>query len=130
MLSIDLSKYRELTTAAAKAALPAGFLAGAGAAAALRLWPGTVGRGAACGLAAAWVLASLGAVVLLAARAVSVHAFWTAFWSGVGSRVAVLIGLMLYCVHSPASAAPSLLAGYGLGVAFLLPLELRQVPLR
>ena|GEM_PF-3292118 len=102
----------------------------AAAAGALRLWPGVAGRGAAWGLAAAWALASLGAAALLAARGISTRAFWWTFWSGVGSRVAVLVALMLWCLRAPAVCAPTLLAGYGLGVAFLLPLELRMVPLR
>lgn len=105
-------------------------MAAAAAAGALRLWPGAAGRAAACGLAAAWALASLGAVALLAAKEVSTGAFWWAFWSGVGSRAAVLFALMLWCLSTPAACAPALLGGYGLGVAFLLPLELRLVPLR
>ena len=130
MRSIDSLNYRELAKAAAKAAVPAGLLAAAAGAGALRLWPGAAGRGAAWGLALAWALASLGAAALLAAKGVSTRAFWWAFWSGVGSRVAVLAALMLWCLSTPAACAPALLAGYGLGVAFLLPLELRQVPMQ
>jgi hypothetical protein len=119
-----------LAKTTAKAALPAGLLAAVAAAGALCLWPGAAGRGAACGLATAWALASLGAAALLAARQVSPRAFWWTFWSGLGSRAAVLIGLMLWCLRAPAASAPALLAGYGLGIALLLPLELARVPLR
>ncbi|MCX5797235.1 MAG: hypothetical protein NTY77_17225 [Elusimicrobia bacterium] len=110
--------------------MPAGLLAAAAAAGARWLWPGAAGRAAAWGLATAWALASLGAAALLAAQQVSTRAFWWTFWSGVGSRAAVLVGLMLWCLRTPAACAPALLAGYGLGIAFLLPLELRRVPLR
>ncbi|MBI5241312.1 MAG: hypothetical protein HY926_12640 [Elusimicrobia bacterium] len=130
MDSIVSLNYRELSAGAAKAALPAGLLAALAGAAALRLWPGGAGRGAALGLAAAWILASLGAAALLAARQVSARAFWLAFWTGIGSRLAVLVALMLWCLRSPQAAADALLAGYGVGVACLLPIELRQVRLR
>ena len=130
MLSTSSLNYRELSAAAAKAVLPAGILAFIAGAAALRLWPGASGREAAWGLAAAWALASLGAAALLAAKQVSTRAFWWAFWTGIGSRLAVLVGLMLWCMRSPGAGAPALLAGYGLGVACFLPLELRQVELR
>jgi hypothetical protein len=119
-----------LAAAAAKAALPAGALTALAGAAALRLWPGPAGHGAAWGLAAAWALASLGAAALLAAKQVSIRAFWWAFWTGIGSRLAVLTALMLWCLRSPQAGAAALLAGYGFGVACLLPLELRQVDLR
>jgi hypothetical protein len=112
----------------AEAAVPAGLLTAAAAAVALRLWPGLVGRSAAWGLATAWALASFGAAALLAAKAVSTRAFWWTFWSGVGSRAAVLVALMLWCLRSP--GAQNVLAGYGVGVAFLLPLELRTVSAR
>ena len=125
-----LLNYRELTKTAARAAVPAGLLAAAAAAGALRLWPGAPGRGAAGGLAAAWALASLGAAALLAAQDISTRAFWWTFWTGVGSRAAVLVALMFWCLRSPSACAPALLAGYGLGVAFLLPLELQRVPRR
>lgn len=130
MRFIDSLNYRELAAAAAKAALPAGALTALAGAAALRLWPGPAGHGAAWGLAAAWALASLGAAALLAAKQVSIRAFWWAFWTGIGSRLAVLTALMLWCLRSPQAGAAALLAGYGFGVACLLPLELRQVDLR
>jgi hypothetical protein len=104
-------------------------LTAAAAAGALRLWPGLVGRSAAWGLATAWVLASFGAAALLAAKEISTRAFWWTFWSGVGSRAAVLVALMLWCLRAPSAGAPTVLAGYGVGVAFLLPFELRVVPL-
>lgn len=114
----------------ARAIVPAGLLTATAAAVALWLWPGAAGRGAAWGLAAAWALASVGAAALLAAQQVSTRAFWWTFWSGVGSRAVVLVALMLWCLRTPAAGAQTALAGYGVGVAFLLPLELRAVPLR
>ncbi len=114
----------------AKAAAPAGFLAAAAGGGALRLWPGAAGRGAVWGLATAWALASLGTATLLAAKKFSPRVFWWAFWSGVGGRGVMLVALMFWCLRTPAAYAPALLAGYGLGIAFLLPLELRMVPLR
>jgi hypothetical protein len=124
-----LFNYRELAKTAAKVAASAGLLAAIAAAGALWFWPGAAGRSTAWGLATAWALASLATATLLAAKAVSTRAFWWAYWSGVGSRVAVLVALMIWCLRSPAACAPNLLAGYGLGVAFLLPLEFRAVPL-
>jgi hypothetical protein len=47
-----------------------------------------------------------------------------------GSRMAVLIALMLWCLRTPGTGGQALLAGYGVGVAFLLPLEFRVAPLR
>jgi len=108
----------------------AGLAAAAAAAAAAWLWPGATGRYAACGLAAAWALASLGAAALLSAKTISVRAFWWTFWAGMGSRLAVLAAMMLWCLQSAPVRAPALLGGYALGVTFLLPLELRLVPLR
>ena len=110
--------------------MPAGLLTASAAAVALWLWPGPAGRGAAWGLATAWALASLGAAALLTAKTISTKAFWWTFWSGMASRTAVLAVLMLKCLSTPAAGAQALLAGYGVGLAFLLPLELRTVPLR
>ena len=93
-------------------------------------WRGAAGRGAAFGLGAAWAISSLGVAALLAARKASPQALWWTFWAGMGSRLAALAGLAAWCAGSRTACAPALLGGYALGVACLLPLELKAVPLR
>jgi hypothetical protein len=107
--------------------MPAALLAAAAAVGARRLWPGAVGRDAAWGLAAAWLLVSLSAAALLWARAARPQAFWKTFWTGVGLRLAALGSLMALCVRSSAVCAPALLCGYAAGLAVLLPWEMALV---
>ena len=99
---IDLFKYRESCLTAARPAIAAGLLTAA-------------------------LMASLGAAALWAARRMSARAFWLVFWGGMGSRLAVLACLMLFCLISPAVCAPALLISYAAGVFLLLPLELGLV---
>lgn len=127
---IDSSDYRGSSRAAIRAVVPAALLAAAAAVAAGVFWRGAAGLGAACGLGAAWAISSLGVAALFAARKVSSRALWWTFWAGMGSRLAALAGLAAWCAGSRTACAPALLGGYALGVACLLPLELKAVPLR
>jgi hypothetical protein len=79
-------------------------------------------------LAWAWLASTASLAGLLAAQPVSIRAFWLAFWGGLGVRIGLLAGLMVFCWQGRAACVPALLGGYGFGVALLLPWEYRQVP--
>ena len=128
MDSTNSSVFPAPWAAAAKAAAPAGLLAAAAGAAALLLWRGPAARSFVAGLSVAWLVSSASTAAMLASQSVSPRAFWRAFWGGMAARLAVLAGLMAMCWIIPETCAAALLPGYALGVAFLLPLEYRQVP--
>ena len=125
MDSIDSYAAPGPWAAAVKGAVQAGILTAAAAAVLLCCGPGL--RDAAWGLGCAWLVSSLCAAALLVAQPVSLRAYWGAFWGGMAARLAVLGGLMAWCWGSSGARAPALLVAYVLGVAFLLPVELRQV---
>ena len=104
-----------------------GAAAAAACAGAAGLWRGPAEHGAIfLGAGAAWLASSASVVWLIWARP-SPKAFWRAFGGGLALRVAVLLGLMVLCLHDPRRPAPALLLSYAFGVLCLLMIECRHI---
>lgn len=66
----------------------------------------------------------------MAAKTVSVEAFWWAFGAGMALRLAALLALMVVTVLDKSLSAEALLLSYAFGVLSCLLIEYRRIKLK
>lgn len=131
MGSFNSSALRKIAKPAAVSAVEAFVAVAVAAAVCSMIWRSPDERKAvALGLAAAWLVSSLGAAGIMYAKTRDLKAFWWAFGLGMGARFATLFGLMAYSVFNPELSQPALLLAYALGVLAVLLIEYRHVKLK
>lgn len=87
-------------------------------------------RGIAIGVLSAWLVSSVSAGALMAAKEKSTDAFWWAFGGGLALRFAALLALMVVTVFVKSLSAEALLLSYSFGVLSCLLIEYRRIRLK